>query len=477
MKKIRATRLMAMVMAVCMVLALAVPVSAATKTYLELEITENESVKPSGTSTVTVSAESGSVVMGAKVTPVLVQLLVANFEGVAKTNRSGLWDFESDQMGKTIEAGLAAYRKSVEDGNWDAWHNWLDTFAGKDEITGDGTDKSDLVSLLKEDKTVGDMGAVGTSYQLTYTPADVADDDPAKGNTYVFTLTLKQKTIGGGGGGGGAAAPTKYAITVSEVANATVNVSATQAAAGDKITVTITINEGYEMVSFEVKGASGNDVAATGYGDGTYTFTMPAEAVTVTLTTKEKAPDCPAAQFTDVDLNEWYHEALDYVLANNLMAGYDEKSFGPNDSLSRAMVAQIFYNLEGQPAGDYVNPFPDVAEDKWYRNAISWAYANKVVAGYGDGLYRPEQDVTREELVQIFFNYAKAKGWNNGEQSDLTAFADHLKVADWHEEAVSWGISAKLLSGKGGNKIDPKADSLRCEAAQMLMNLCVNIRK
>ena len=473
MKKIRATRLMAMVMAVCMVLALAVPVSAATKTYLELKITENESVKPSGTSTVTVTDESGSVLMGDKVTPVLVQLLIANFEGDAKTNKSGLWDFESDQMGKTIEAGLAAYRESTN-----AWNTWLDTFAGKAEITGDGNDKSDLVALLKEDKTVGDMGTVGTSYQLTYSPADaeVADDDPAKGNTYVFTLTLKQKTVGGGGGGG-VPAPTKYAITVSEAANATVNVSATQAAAGDKITVTITINEGYEMVSFEVKGASGNDVAAAGFGDGTYTFTMPAEAVTVTLTTKEQAPDCPAAQFTDVDLNAWYHDALDYVLANNLMAGYDEKSFGPNDPLSRAMVAQIFYNLEGQPAGDYVNPFPDVAESKWYRNAISWAYANKVVAGYGDGLYRPEQDVTREELVQIFFNYAKAKGWNNGEQSDLTAFADHLKVADWHEEAVSWGVAAKLLTGKGGNKIDPRVDSLRCEAAQMLMNLCVNIRK
>ena len=478
MKKICATRLMAMVMAVCMVLALAVPVSALTTNYLELKITENKSDKPSGTTKVTVTDDSGSVLMSDKVTPILVQLLVANFEGDAKANKDGLWDFESDQMGKTIEAGLAAYRESV-----DAWNTWLDTFAAKGEITGDGSDKSDLVSLLKQDKKVSDMGAVGTSYKLYYSPldTDVAADDPAKGNTYVFTLTLKQKTTGGvsGSGGGGSTPvlppePEKYAIIVSDTANATVIASAMQAAAGDNVSITIKFAEGYVLGALTVKGNSGAVLTTSDFGNNTYIFTMPAEAVTVSVTAKKAGG---ADHFVDVDPDGWYEDAIDYVVDNDLMSGIGDNKFEPDGPLTRAMVAQIFYNLEGKPAGNNSEPFPDVEAGKWYYDAISWGYVNKVVAGYGDGLYRPDQNVTREELVQIFFNYAKAKGWYNGEQADLTGFSDYENVAPWHKEAVSWGVSAKLVSGKGGNKIDPKVDSLRCEAAQMLMNLNLNIRK
>lgn len=479
MKKIRATRLMAMVMAVCMVLALAVPASALTTNYLELKITENESVKPSGTSKVTVTDASGSVLMSDKVTPILVQLLVANFEGDAMANKDGLWDFESDQMGKTIEAGLAAYRESVN-----AWNAWLDTFAAKGEITGDGSDKSDLVSLLKQDKKVSDMGAVGTSYKLYYSPldTDVAADDPAKGNTYVFTLTLKQKNTGGGisGGGTGGSAPVlppepeKYAVVVSDTANATVIASAMQAAAGDNVSITIKFAEGYVLGSLTVKGDSGAVLATSDFGNNTYIFTMPAEAVTVSVTAKKAGG---ADHFVDIDPDDWYKGAVDYVVDNDLMSGIGDNKFEPDGPLTRAMVAQIFYNLEGKPAGNHSEPFPDVEAGKWYYDAISWGYVNKVVAGYGDGLYRPDQNVTREELVQIFFNYAKAKGWYNGEQADLTGFSDYENVAPWHKEAVSWGISTKLLSGKGGSKIDPKVESLRCEAAQMLMNLNLNVRK
>jgi len=501
MKKTIVKRLLAMAMTACMVLAMvAVPASALTTYDLELSITEALTTVKHSTgqpSKITVKDDSADVSLNADLTTELVALLSANFEGDAQTQKTGLWDFESDTMGRTIEAGLSAYR--VDD-NGTSWNAWIDVFAGDNTIT--GGDKGSLVSLLKQGKKVNDMTR-NKEYVLVYKPettvqlapnisADIANDDPAKGNTYTFTLKLKQ-TITGGGGGGGIPVKEKYAITVSDCANAEVTASATSAQAGTKITVTVKVNEGYEVDDIAVRqlGAAGL-LTVTANGDGTYAFTMPAAAVTVTVTTKEKAATpadpydpsapghselCHAARFSDVDLSAWYHRPVCYVLDKGMMAGYNANTFGPHDPLSRAMVAQIFYNMEGQPKGEFEDKFPDVAEGMWYHDAITWAFEHGVVSGYGDGLYRPDKDVTREELVQIFCNYAKAKGWADAEHADLSAFEDDHHVADWHEAAMKWGVGAGLLGGKGGNLLDPRGDAVRAEAAQMLMNFCEEIRK
>ena len=495
MKKLFAKRLLAMAMTACMVLPmLTAPASALTTHDLKLTITEANATGSDGKTTVT--AQSSDVSLQADLTTELVALLVSQFEGDAKNNKSGLWDFESDEMGLTIERGLAANRKGETE-----WFAWLDTFAAKDTIQS-GTaadDKGSLVTLLKNKNLVGAM-TVNKDYILTYAPTEnLKPGDPAIGNTYTFTMRLNRTITGGGGGisggsGGGSTAKDEYTITVNDSANAVVSANATKAQAGTKITVTVKTDEGYavDTVAVRQQGAAGL-LTVTDNGDGTYVFTMPAGAVTVTVTTKAKpvtpvdpydpsAPghntNCPASRFDDVNLNEWYHRALDYVLSNGLMAGYNATNFGTNDSLSRAMVAQLFYNMEGQPKGNYENKFPDVEENMWYRNAISWAYTNGVVSGYGDGLYRPNKDVSREELVQIFCNYAKAKGLSDGQRiADLTSFVDYKDIASWHEVAVSWGVGSGLLGGKGGNIMAPKMSATRAEAAQILMSFCLKVKK
>ena len=493
MKKTVAKRVLAMAMTVCMVLAMtAMPASALVTYDLELTITEANSTGADGKTTVT--AKSADVSLTTDLTTVLVALLVSKFEGEAQDNKSGLWDFESDEMGLTIERGLAASRAGDAE-----WFAWLDTFAAKDTITSGNTadDKVSLVKLLKDKAKIDDMD-FNVNYVLKYAPTEnLKPGDPAIGNTYTFTMRLNQTITGGGGGisgggGGGISVKENYAVTVKEAANAVVSASAAQAQAGTKITITVKTNEGYavESVAVRQQGAAGL-LTVTDNGNGTYTFTMPAGAVTVTVTTKVKTvtpvnPDdpsapghsdfCHAVRYNDVDLSAWYHSPVCYVLANGLMTGYNANTFGPHDPLSRAMVAQIFYNMEGQPEGDYEDKFPDVEDGKWYHDAITWAYEHGVVSGYGDGLYRPEQDVSREELVQIFCNYAKAKGWADAEHADLSSFADDHHVADWHEVAMQWGVGAGLLGGKGGNVLDPKGDAARAEAAQMLMNFCEKIR-
>jgi len=239
------------------------------------------------------------------------------------------------------------------------------------------------------------------------------------------------------------------------------------------------VAEGYEIDTVTAAGAT-----VTDNGNGTYTFTMPEAAVTVTVTVKAKQPaapshdeTCKAKAYADVDLNAWYHDAVCYVLDKGLMAGFNATTFGPETKMTRAMVAQIFYNMEGQPAVSEAAPFSDVAAGAWYNNAIAWAAKAGVSAGYGGGVFKPENDITREEFVQLFLNYAKAKGIDVSKTSDLTTFADYANISDWAKTALSWGVGAGLLGGKGGNNMDPVGNAIRVEAAQMIMNFCENIQK
>ena len=111
------------------------------------------------------------------------------------------------------------------------------------------------------------------------------------------------------------------------------------------------------------------------------------------------------------------------------------------DSLNRAMIAQVLYNLEGEPSvkGD---AFSDVAEDAWYFDAVNWAAENKIVEGYGDGNFGPTKAVTREQLAAILFRYAQYKGMDSVTlEENLTGFADGDQVSSWAVSAMNWAVA------------------------------------
>lgn len=480
-----ATRLCAALVTVCIAASMSLSAFALTTYTLELEIVDEVKGR-------SVTESRSNIGPTASLVEVLVGLVSENVTSAQKQawgTKAPDWEDNLDDydfglyvfrsrwlLEEIIEKGLEASEDQTE------WSNWVSQFG-----SGDGVDKASAVDLrdfLSEfDTKVSDLDS--GRYILTYDPmldaefrADVHDNstDWAYDNSYTFTLTVSRRVITGGGG------PSRYSVKLNRTIGVTASVSATQAYAGDNIVVTAKAVEGYEINEVKVVAPNGGQVRVTDNGNGTYSFTMPSYSVAVSITIKPVGDtgheNCPASKFDDVDLNAWYHEAIDYVCNKGLMSGADADSFQPNVTLSRAMVAQIFYNLEGQPAVETESKFPDVTEGKWYYDAVTWAHRHTTVAGYGDGLYRPEQDVTREELVQIFFNYAVAKGWTDrGHIADLMAFLDGHEVATWHSEAVSWGVGVQLLSGKGGKVLDPDEASVRAEAAQMLMNLYEKVRK
>ena len=176
------------------------------------------------------------------------------------------------------------------------------------------------------------------------------------------------------------------------------------------------------------------------------------------------------SDFTDVNPDGWYRNAINYVLENGLMSGTGDKTFEPNSTLTRAMLVQILYNLEDKPAVGWVSSFTDVSTKAWYANAIAWAVNNHVIAGHGDGTFAPEAPITREQMAVILRNYARYVGRLNVHIiGDISGFTDAGKLSDWAISAMQWAVGSGLFSGKGNGILDPVGKSTRAEAAVVLM--------
>ena len=181
------------------------------------------------------------------------------------------------------------------------------------------------------------------------------------------------------------------------------------------MTITATPDAGYEVDTVTVTDANGNSVSVTKVNDTTYTFTQPNSKVKIDVTFKPiqgAATTGVFAPYSDLDANEWYADGVRYVLEHGIMSGYGDGKFGPNDTTSRAMIAQILYNMEGKPAYSGMSDFTDVNANDWYAAAIRWASAEGIVGGYGNGKFGPNDELTREQLVTILYRYAKYKGVN-----------------------------------------------------------------
>ena len=185
--------------------------------------------------------------------------------------------------------------------------------------------------------------------------------------------------------------------------------------------------------------------------------------------------ECPAYKFGDVDTTAWYHEGIHYVVENGLMIGIDEDEFAPNGITTRAMVVMILYRLEGMPACDAENVFSDV-EDDWYTDAIVWAAANEVVRGYGDGTFGPDDEITREQLAQMIYNYLEYKGYDVSATDDLSAFADAADVSVWAETAVKHTVAAEIVKGTDKG-LEPLASADRAQTATFFARFCKNVLK
>ncbi len=180
----------------------------------------------------------------------------------------------------------------------------------------------------------------------------------------------------------------------------------------------------------------------------------------------------PASEiFTDVPANSWFHDAVTYVVDKGLFNGVTATLFAPDSEMTRGMAATVLYRLSGSPAYAGTSPYTDVKAGLYYSTPIAWADANKLINGYGNNLFGPEDFITREQLAAIVYRYAKFAGYDISAKTSLSAFTDAAQVSDYAREPIEWAVANGLIQGKGAGILDPRGLTNRAEVAMLFMRL------
>ena len=264
-----------------------------------------------------------------------------------------------------------------------------------------------------------------------------------------------------------------YKITIGDTENGTVTVNPTAAKEGTTVTITPVPDAGYQVGTVSVTDRFGQAVAVDQQADGTYTFVMPDGQVTVEVTFLQgEAPDLP---FSDVTESDWFYDAVTYAYENGLMDGVGMGLFAPNSETTRAQLVTILHRLAGQPAPSGDSGFSDVETGTWYTDAVAWAAQNGIVNGVSDTQFAPGDDITREQLAVILYRYATYQGYDVSQRADLSGFVDAGTISTYAQEALSWANAQGLVLGFEDDSLRPQGNASRAQIAAVLMRFCQTV--
>ena len=170
----------------------------------------------------------------------------------------------------------------------------------------------------------------------------------------------------------------------------------------------------------------------------------------------------------------WFYPGVQYCLSYGLMSGMGNGSFAPGEYTTRAQVAQILYNLHGNPEVSGGTPFTDVPEGAWYQKAVTWAHSVGIVNGVTATTFSPNANITRQDFVLMLMRYLNNvrmvdRTWT---PDDLSRFVDAGSVGSWALDAMKDAVAINAISGvpvDGRLYIQPARNATRAEAAKILM--------
>ena len=259
----------------------------------------------------------------------------------------------------------------------------------------------------------------------------------------------------------------------SETANATYAVvtEPTATAAGLGRWTAVFENEAFETRTFDVT------LPATGGSTGGTTKPSGSAGKPSVSKKNDAADESVRSRFDDVKPAHWFADAVEYVTENGIMNGTAADTFSPNAPATRAMLVTVLYRLAGSPDADTVHGFTDLVRGAWYEDAVAWAAENGIVDGVGSAQFAPNAHITREQLALILYRYAQHCGLDVSASEDLSDYADAQSVSPWARNAMTWAVSAGLISGRSASALAPQSGATRAEIAQLLMNFAKLLKK
>ena len=235
-----------------------------------------------------------------------------------------------------------------------------------------------------------------------------------------------------------------YPVTVEESSNGSITLTPKNAHRGDTVTVTVTPDDGYKLDALIVTDKDGNTVPVT-EKNGKYTFRMPASKVTVRASF---VVDAAVVNFVDVPADAYYHDAVLWAVEKGITNGTDTTHFSPDFSCTRAQMVTFLWRASGSPGPKSdAMPFTDVKADSYYYDAVIWATENGITNGISDTTFSPDDICTRAQMVSFLYRMADSPEVSGSTTfTDVAADAYYAKAVEWAKmNNITNGIGGGLF--------------------------------
>lgn len=258
----------------------------------------------------------------------------------------------------------------------------------------------------------------------------------------------------------GGSGTTRYSISAQQTQNGKIELSQTKVVKGNSVTIKAIPDEGYVVADMLINGESVGKKEI-------YTVSAVNGNIVVTVVFEEKSDELP---FTDVVKSDWYYDFVKTAYENGYMNGTSATEFEPEITLTRGMFVTVLHRIDGgRLIGE--NPFEDVTEDAYYKDAVAWANASGIVNGISAKEFAPEASITREQMATMLYRYAKYRGLDVsvGEDTNILSYEDYSEISDYAVSAMQYAVGSGLMVGKTQSTLNPKDTATRAEAATVFV--------
>ena len=420
--------------------------------------------RDTGEYAVTGTADAGSEIIYGKTSQSATQSVTAGSDGRFTV---------SGTLGKGKNTDILFLSAKDSAGNESAWQMAMITRQTRYAVTVNGS--YDAQNSGAGSYAAGSVVTVRAGSRSGYTfngwtsGSNVVFDDPnADETTFTMpegnvTVTANWSRDGGSSSSGRDDSDPSYAVgTPDETENGSVSVSPKNAGQGDRVTVTVKPDEGYELDSLKVLDKNGKELELTDKGDGKFTFIMPAGKVEVKAAFTEEVKISP---FQDVPTDAYYYEAVKWAQKKGITGGIGDELFGPNQPCTRAQIVTFLWRAAGSPEPEGTAAgMTDVAAGSYYEKAVAWAIENGITNGTADGLFAPDAACTRAQGMTFLFRASKASADGAPAFSDVAADA-------YYAEAVKWATDNGITNGTTSSTFSPGSGCTRAQIVTFLWRL------
>ena len=178
---------------------------------------------------------------------------------------------------------------------------------------------------------------------------------------------------------------------------------------------------------------------------------------------------CPGKQFKDMPLGgTWAHDAIDWAVDQKITTGTSDTAFSPDAVCTRAQIVTFLWRSAGsaRPEND-TNPFTDVSDSAYYRDAVLWALERGITTGTSDAAFSPDAVCTRAQVVTFLYRFVYGSSDIPSSEETPRSFPD-VPTDAYYAIPVVWALNAAITTGTSETTFSPNSGCTRAQVVTFL---------